>query len=184
MRTSLVASASCLAVLASSLLGIGGTPSAQAAVNFVSWRKDVVYVHDLTAGLKTADGSPFWPVSAAAERWDDDNPVDFRYTTQACPKGAQCVVVRQAELAPPAVGSAATGRVGNDIVSASVVLDTTFGRTNNTTRRRNVVCHELGHALGLQHRTGKGSCMVSHVTDERYPSSADIKNLVTMYGYR
>lgn len=171
-------------MLASSLFGIGGIPSAQAAVNFVSWPKDVVYVQDLTAGLKKADGSPVWPVMAAAERWDDDNPVDFRYTTKACPKDAQCVVVRQSELAPPAVGSAATGRVGHDIVSASVVLDTTFGRTNNTTRRRNVVCHELGHTLGLQHRTGGGSCMTSHVTDERYPSSADIKNLVTMYGYR
>ncbi len=184
MRTSLIAIASFLAVLASSLFGIGGTPTAEAAVNFVSWRQDVVYVQDLTAGLKKADGSPVWPVKAAAERWGEGNPVEFRYTTRPCPKGAQCVVVRQSELPAPAVGSAATGRVGSDIVSATVVLDTTFGRTNTATRRRNVVCHELGHALGLQHRTGPGSCMTSYVTDERYPSSADVRNLVTMYGYR
>ena len=184
MRKLLIATASFLTVLASLLSGLGGTPTAEAAVNFVSWQKDVVYVQDLTAKLKKADGSPVWPVKAAAERWDDDNPVDFRYTTKACPKGAQCVVVKQAELPSPVVGSAATGRVGSDIVSATVVLDTTFGRTNNVTRRRNVVCHELGHTLGLQHRTGKGSCMTSHVTDERYPSKADITNLVTMYSYR
>lgn len=181
MRKSLVAPVSALIVLASSLMAPSG---AEAAVNFVSWPKDVVYVQDLTAPLKKADGTPVWPVKAAAERWDNDNPADFRYTTKACPAGSQCVVVQQAELPSPVVGSAATGRSGADIVSATVVLDTTFGRTNGATRRRNVVCHELGHALGLQHQPGKGSCMTSQVTDNRYPSAGDIKNLVIMYGYR
>ena len=64
-----------------------GTPGAEAAVNFVSWPKDVVYVQDRTAPLKKADGLPVWPVKAAAERWDNDNPSDFRYTTGACPAG-------------------------------------------------------------------------------------------------
>ena len=130
------------------LSSLVGAPSADAAVNFVSWPEDVVYVQDLTSKIKQADGSLVWPVEAAAERWDDANPVDFRYTTKACPKGAQCVVVRQSELPAPAVGSAATGRSGADIVSAAVVLDTTFGRVNDAVRRRNVVCHELGHVNG------------------------------------
>ncbi len=173
-----------VAVLASSLFGVGGIPSATAAVNFVSWPKDIIYVYDMTSHLKKADGSPVWPVHAAAERWDDDNPVDFRYTTKACPKGYQCVVVRQAELASPAVGSATTGRAGADITSSTVVLDTTFGRVNSANRRRNVVCHELGHSLGLAHRAGTSSCMTSYVTDQRFPDATDVKNLTTMYGYR
>jgi hypothetical protein len=181
VRKLLIATASFLTVLASLLSGLGGTPTAEAAVNFVSWQKDVVYVQDLTAKLKEADGSPVWPVKAAAERWSDDNPVDFRYTTKACPKGAQCVVVRQSELPSPVVGSAATGRVGSDIVSATVVLDTTFGRTNNSARRRNVVCHELGHSLGLKHRTATTSCLTSYVTTTLYPDATDVRNLNTMY---
>lgn len=184
MHKTFAAIAVFVAIVASSLFGVGGIPTATAAVNFVSWPKDVIYVYDMTSHLKKADGSPVWPVYAAAERWDNGNPVDFRYTTKGCPKGYQCVVVRQAELAGNVVGSAATGRRGVDITSATVILDTTFGRVNSASRRRNVICHELGHTLGLQHRTGTSSCMTSYVTNQRYPDATDVKNLKTMYGYR
>jgi hypothetical protein len=178
-------------VLATSLLGFGVTaPTAQAAsttaasVNFNSWPKDVIYVYDQTAKVKKSDGSPVWPVKAAAERWDNDNPVDFRYTTTGCPKDSQCVIVKQSELAAPAVGVASIATVGTDIKAVTIVLDTTFGRTNTSAKRRNVTCHELGHSLGLQHRTADSSCLVSYVTTTKYPDSTDIKNLNTMYGYR
>ncbi len=180
MRRSLVAIISVLVAVVSSLLGLGAS-TASAAATPVSWAQDVVYVYDTTASLTKADGSPVWPVRAAAERWDDANPVDYRYTTKGCPEGAQCVNVRQAELAGSTVGSAATGRSGSTIVSATVVLDTTFGRKNAAARRRNVVCHELGHALGLEHRSGTSSCMTSYVTDQRYPARADITELGRLY---
>lgn len=179
-------------VLATSLLGYGPTtPSAQAAaktsatpaVNFNSWQKDVIYVYDTTAKLKKSDGSPVWPVKAAAERWSAGNPVDFRYTTTGCPKNSQCVVVKQSELAAPTVGVTSIATVGTDIKAVTIVLDTTFGRINSAAKRRNVTCHELGHSLGLKHRTS-GSCMVSYVTTTQYPDATDIKNLNTMYGYR
>ena len=177
------ASALFASLLPSSLLGISGTTTADAAVSFISWPKDVVYVYDTTSRLKKTDGSPVWPVYAAAERWDDKNPVDFRYTTHGCPSGFQCVAVRQSELAPPAVGVTSIGRVGASIRSVSIVLDTTFGRRNSSARRRNVVCHELGHALGLKHRTATTSCLTSYVTTQKYPDATDIKNLDTMYGH-
>lgn len=189
MLKSLVATAAFVAVLASSLAGTVGTGTAEAVVTTPAaaptaamvWPKDVIYVYDMTAKLKLADGSPRWPVAAAAERWDNDNPVDFRYTTVACPAGSQCVVVQQKELAAPTVGSAATAHVGSAIVSSTVILDTTFGRTNSATRRRNVVCHELGHTLGLEHRSGTSSCMTSYVTNQRYPDKVDVKTLVAKY---
>lgn len=181
MRTSLIALTTVLVALVSSLAGLGGLSTASAATTSVAWAKDVVYVYDTTASLKKADGSPVWPVRAAAERWDDANPTDYRYTTKPCPTGAQCVVVRQSELAGSTVGSAATGRSGTTIVSADVVLDTTFGRKNGAVRRTNVVCHELGHALGLGHRSGTGSCMTSYVTDVKTPARADIVELDKRY---
>lgn len=168
-------------VLASLLLGPSGTTTASAAVNFNSWPENVIYVYDTTSRIKRTDGAPYWPVSAAAERWDNDNPVDFRYTTKPCPKGSQCVTVRQAELASPTVGVTAIGRVGADIKSVTVTLDTTFGRTNTSARRRNVVCHELGHALGLKHRTATSTCLTSYAATQQYPDATDIKNLNTMY---
>jgi hypothetical protein len=119
-------------VLASSLLGFGGTATAHAAANYMSWPEDIIFVYDTTSKIKRTDGSPLWPVHAAAERWDNNNPVDFRYTTKRCPAGSQCVTVRQSELAPPAVGVTTTSRVGADIRSATIVLDTTFGRTNSS----------------------------------------------------
>ena len=155
-----------------------------AATNFISWPKDVIYVYDKTAALKKTDGSPVWPVAAAALRWSVGNPVDLRYTVKGCPTDSQCVTVSQAEMADPTAGLTATGFIGGDIKSSNVTLDTTFGRTQSADRRRNVVCHELGHALGLAHRTAASSCLTSYVTSQRYPDATDIKNLNTMYGYR
>lgn len=178
-------------VLTTSLLGYGVTaPTAQAAtttaqaVNFNSWQHDVIYVYDTTAKIKKSDGSPVWPVKAAAERWDDNNPVDFRYTTTGCPTNSQCVIVKQSELAAPTVGATSIATVGTDIKAVTIVLDTTFGRTNSAAKRRNVACHELGHSLGLKHHTSGGSCLTSYVTTAKYPDATDTKNLNIMYGYR
>lgn len=181
MHKTLAVSTLFASVLTSLLFGPSGTITASAAVNFNAWPENVIYVYDTTSRIKRTDGAPYWPVSAAAERWDNDNPVDFRYTTKPCPKNSQCVVVRQSELAPPTVGSTVIARVGADIRSATVTLDTTFGRTNTNARRRNVVCHELGHALGLKHRNATTSCLTSYVTKQQYPDKTDIKNLNTMY---
>jgi len=176
-----------VSVLASSLLGVGGTVTATAAtskVSFNSWQKDVIYVYDTTSKIKKSDGTRVWPVKAAAERWDNDNPVDFRYTTKGCPANSQCVIVRQKELAAPAVGTTLLSRVGTDIKSVTIYLDTTFGRTNSSAKRRNVTCHELGHSLGLKHRNAKTTCLTSYANTVKYPDATDIKNLRTMYGYR
>lgn len=172
------------ALLASAVVGQGAVATtADAAVNFVSWPQDVIYVYDATAGVKK-DGKQVWPVEAAAERWSKGNPVDLRYTTKGCPANVQCVTITQAKVKAPAVGVTATAFVGADIKSSNITLDKSFGSKNSAARRQNVVCHEMGHALGLKHQATTTSCMNSYVTSTRYPNATDIKNLNTMYGYR
>jgi hypothetical protein len=186
MKKLMSASAVVVSLLASALVGFSGAATAEAAtakapVSTRSWSTPVVYVYDMTSKIDKADGSPVWPVHAAAERWDNGNPIDFRYTTKGCPVDSQCVTVKQQELAAPAVGVTSTAFVGSDIKASTIVLDKTFGRTNSAARRRNVICHELGHSLGLEHRTAKTSCLTSYATAEKFPDATDIKNLNTMY---
>ena len=169
------------ALLASPLSGVGAISTAQAVTSTNAWPNSVIYVYDMTSHIDKKDGSPVWPVYNAAERWDNGNPVDYRYTTKGCPAESQCVIVRQAELAAPAVGVTTIARVGTDIKTVTIVLDTTFGRTNSSAKRRNVTCHELGHALGLKHRSETTTCLTSNVTSTRYPDATDIQNLNAMY---
>ena len=44
-----------------------------------------------------------------------------------------------------------------------------------------ILCHELGHAIGLAHDYGVGSCM-GDFSDGKKPGKGDVKSLLTMYG--
>jgi hypothetical protein len=176
-----------VAVLGQSTLAsaASATPAATAtAPSAIAWPKSVIYVYDTTAGLKKSDGTQVWPVKAAAARWSKDGAVDVRYTSTGCPAKVQCVTIRQSELDDPTVGVTATSVAGSTITASNITLDTTFGRKNSAARRQNVVCHEMGHSLGMKHRNTTSSCMNPYVTSERYPDATDLKTLKTMYAKR
>ena len=44
-----------------------------------------------------------------------------------------------------------------------------------------MTCHELGHALGLKHRTETSTCLTSNATSKKFPDATDIENLNAMY---
>jgi predicted Zn-dependent protease len=44
-----------------------------------------------------------------------------------------------------------------------------------------VTCHELGHALGLKHRSENSTCLTSNATSMKYPDATDVNNLKEMY---
>jgi hypothetical protein len=184
MRKIFAAVAVLAALVAMAVFGQSTSASAGTTPTVAAWPKSVIYVYDATAGLKKSDGQQVWPVKAAAARWSKGGAVEIRYTSKGCPTNVQCVTIRQSELDDPTVGLAATKIVGSDIKASAVTLDTTFGRKNSAARRQNVVCHEMGHALGLKHRDKTSSCMNPYVTNERYPDSTDLKTLASMYAHR
>jgi hypothetical protein len=172
------------ALIAVAVFGQSTLATAGTTPTVTAWPKSVIYVYDTTAGLKKSDGQQIWPVKAAAARWSKGGAVDVRYTSTGCPKDVQCVIIRQSELDDPTVGLTATSVVGPVIKASNITLDTTFGRKNSAARRQNVVCHEMGHALGLKHQATTTSCMNPYVTSERYPNATDLKTLTTMYSHR
>jgi hypothetical protein len=66
--------------------------------------------------------------------------------------------------------------------SALVRVDRTCHGTNSPTYNlQYILCHELGHTIGLAHEYGAGSCMGALV-DGKKPGKGDVKSLMQMYG--
>lgn len=133
--------------------------------------------------------SSAWPVTAATNTWYQAQGIDayYRWYTNGCPGGGRhCVNVYNG-----AYGS--TGWVGltswpydstgdfDNTTNVTVKLNDSYGGT--AAQHRNTTCHELGHALGLDHNASTNSCMYYARTSQLYPSSDDFRVLVLMYGY-
>jgi len=66
--------------------------------------------------------------------------------------------------------------------SALVRVDRTCHDTNSPMYNlQYILCHEVGHALGLAHDYGVGSCM-GEWSDGKRPGKGDVKTLLQMYG--
>ncbi len=66
--------------------------------------------------------------------------------------------------------------------SLPIKLNSSYGVYYSEARRRKTVCHELGHALGLAHRTS-GSCLVVGRSPRDRPDRHDYRYLRWLYGH-
>lgn len=133
---------------------------AQNASAYVSTRfhNHIVYVEN---------HAPGFPVRRAAEDLDNYNGLDLR-VVRHCPVEEACIrVYTQRNLPGRAIGVTYTFMSGGHTVGAKVVLERKWGRHATYRERRAVACHELGHAIGLNHDHGH-TCMNS--TIGRYTS--------------
>jgi hypothetical protein len=87
-------------------------------------------------------------VAAAVREWDAGLAAAVRYGR--CRRGAVCITVRQGPSADSETAGSTTGR--------AVVLNGFYSGTDYRFRLT-VLCHELGHALGLGHTRDRDSCM-------------------------
>lgn len=125
-----------------------------------------------------------YPVTNAVSDWNQAAGIDsyYRWYTQGCPGGGRhCVHVYAVNSAEDWYGLtswAANAPSG----PASVQLNTRL--LGNATQRAKTTCHELGHALGLDHNSSTNSCLKSGTVGAGWstrPSADDRQVLNLLY---
>jgi hypothetical protein len=124
--------------------------------------------------------SSAWPVVASVTEWNRATGIDsyWKSGTSACPTGVHCVTVNNGAYG-------ATGWLGltswtpNTQGPVSVKLNDSYSLT--AAERRTIACHELGHALSLNHNTSTSSCLYSGTYISLVPNADDYKLLPLIY---
>jgi hypothetical protein len=140
--------------------------------DYGSYKDPQVYFLDSTTSA--------WPVVASVTEWNRATGIDsfWKSGSSACPSGVHCVTVANGSY-----GS--TGWYGqtswtpNTQGPVSVKLNDSYTLTAN--EHRTVACHELGHALALNHNTSTSSCLYSGTYISLVPNADDYKILPLIY---
>jgi len=120
-----------------------------------------------------------WPVRAASGDWRTPH-VHYSYV-QSCRAGVPCVVVREGAYGPTNSSGLTTATAGQmQTFTGSVQIQLNDSYRMGAAERRAVSCHELGHALGLDHDSRASSCLQS-IPHALHPDAADLDSLETRY---
>ena len=125
---------------------------------------------------KTGDA---WPVQAASSGWATAH-VRYAYVS-SCRAGVPCVVVREGSYGRTGWNGLTTAVAGQMFTFTSPVqiqLNDSYGLS--ASEHRAVTCHELGHALGLDHDNRASSCL-QPVAQAARPDSLDRARLEQLY---
>ncbi|MCX6394986.1 MAG: hypothetical protein NTV23_00690 [Propionibacteriales bacterium] len=134
-----------------------------------------------------------WPVYSSAIAWDQASRLDAVYVSSesACPNTGHCVSVSETTIGDSACGptlgqtnQVAYVATGHLTTSTWVHVDTACSDAS-AEKRRTIVCHELGHSIGLDEQTvGTSSCMRSpYIGPWTAPSAHDFDAIASTYSH-
>lgn len=130
-----------------------------------------------------------WPVYSSAIKWDEEPLLDGVYVTGSC-SSSHCVTISEVDFdntgcAPP------YGRVSGPTTTAGHFTTDTWMRVDrqcdnrNAADRRELVCHEMGHTIGLYERPETANtCMrVGNMIGETLPDDHDFGVVHTSHNH-
>ena len=122
--------------------------------------------------------SAAWPVGRATTEWNKVSGIDSIRRTPAggCRSIANCVDINSANYGKTGwIGKTyrQLNSAGTYHLNVSIYLNDYYADTETT--RWTAACHEMGHALGLDHNASTGSCMYWQKVAgmSKYPSAND-----------
>lgn len=133
-----------------------------------------------------------WPVAAATYKWNQAHGIDSTYRWATCPSisGIHCVNVTNANYGHNGwMGHTVMYNSSGIMTRAYILLNTGYNGTltNKARASAHTICHEEGHALGLNHNSYYTSCMYPDPdvnVGSTVPTSQDFSLLTTIYSIR
>jgi hypothetical protein len=132
--------------------------------------------------------SSAWPVGTVVSKWNQASNIAASWSTSSCPATPKhCVKVYSANYGSDADWTGSTSWLwdGNTstryLVDGSVTIKLNDYWVSDAGDRREVVCHEVGHAIGLGHNQTKSSCLWYAFQNgaSQYPHADDYKIIDT-----
>ena len=137
--------------LAGTLLTIIGLVSCQSA------SAAPVSVHDDTFYIE--NHAPGWPLASSVRDLSNGTGLTFK-TVKKCREDVRCIRISSvANIPGNTIGRTHRARSGHQVHWANVKLENEWGNKRTQAQKANLVCHELGHAVGLEHTNRHDSCM-------------------------
>lgn len=122
------------------------------------WDSSVVYVENHAHG---------WPVHKAAKNLAKGSSLTLR-VVRKCPPEKPCIRVYDVRSLPGnTIGRTSSWSSNGHTVKADVYLENKWGQRATNKQRRGLVCHELGHAVGLGHTNRGNTCMKQGASKKR-----------------